>query len=172
MKFDFCNFRVSKTSRFFPFAVLAIWFLGFFLGTFAGSFSEPSFASMMHRYSFVSVSIVGSIFVICLPFLLLIFSILIHRVSLLLLISFLKSFAFGFVSFWFLIAFGELHWFIKGFLMFSNIGCSYIFVIFLYLFMTGTVSTYTILLGMGMDIILGLVDFCIVAPALSTSVLF
>ncbi len=171
MKYGVCNFPVPGNPKRYLFLFSVFWLVGFYLGTFVGSVSGIS-SSLMLRSSFGSLSIVGLISVIFFPLFVLAFAIYVRRYPLLLLISFFKSFSYGFTSVLILLAFGDVHWFIKGILMFSSTGCSVVFCVLIYRLITGAVTSRSILSGAIWDVLFGLADFWFVAPLLSASGLF
>ena len=148
-----------------------IWLAGFSLGTFSGSASDPSY-SMMLQLSQKPMSIVGLLGVICLSFLLTAFAVYFQPFYGLILVAFLKAFSFGFVSVLLKASFGSVHWFPRGMLMFSDLGCITVLGILWHRLIHGDGSYSSIAKATIFSLAFGLVDISVVAPLLETSGLF
>lgn len=101
--------------------IAILWILGLFLGMFCAVYAGDSLSSLMLGLPELPMSIVGLLCGMLMPFLLIAFALAFQLPWLLYMISFGKSFAFGFCAAGLQIAFGSAGWLARCVWMFTDL---------------------------------------------------
>lgn len=100
----------AKFCHTFHWLLAFVWSLGFLAGLSVFKLSAPSFISLMHGFSFGSVSIVGLIISVTFPFLISALAVLYSKPLLVFTVCFLKAFFFTLVSISVILCYGSGGW--------------------------------------------------------------
>lgn len=144
------------------------WCTGMVCGILLFVYDSGSLLSLMRSSVICSVSIVGLIYTVMLPFLFSAFAVLLFGAASLLLICFMKACFFSFVSFGIYYSFGSAGWLISGLLMLTDAVTSVLLYVFWLRILSGRCRSpfWDTLLFCLFGVIFGSIDHCIISPFL------
>lgn len=154
-----------KTS---PWLLALSWFLGMLLGVPAALAASEFLVPMMHESVQCSVSITGLLASTLLPFLLSAYAVSLSEPWLLLIISALKAFGFSYCACGVSLAFGQSSWLVRFLFLFSD----HCLIPVLYLYWLRHIhgqtktSVWELPACIGAALLVGSIDYCLIAPFL------
>ena len=154
-----------------------IWILSFFLGHLlgvlcSGSASEP-FLSGMHTAAGCRVSIIGLLSSVGLPFLLAAWAVYIRCPFLLVPIAFGKAFSFSCVGYRICTAWGDAGWLVAGLMMFGTLFSMPVLCWYCRCHIGGRDFSWVLFfMALACLVVIGIVDYCWIAPFLINIITF
>lgn len=156
------SFRRDKSYPLLYFS--CFWCFGFLLGCVTGLSAEPSFFPLM-RWTFSgSMSIVGLLSILCLPYLLTAFAVIYRIPRFLFIVSFLKAFLLGFTCALLKICFGEVHWVFMSLVLFTDFFSLLILMVLWLRAIQGCCLVSQIITGLCLSLGIGVFDFVFISP--------
>ena len=165
--------RTDLTSfwrKYGPLFLALSWFVGMLLGISAALTASEFLVPMMRESVKCSASIPGLLAATLLPFLLSAYAVSLSEPWLLLIISALKAFGFSFCASGVSLAFGQSSWLVRFLFLFSD----HCLIPVLYLYLLRHIRGHTELKAwefpvcIGSALLVGTIDYCLIAPFLVT----
>lgn len=156
-----------KTS---PWLLALSWLVGMLLGISAALAASEFLVPMMRESVKCSVSITGLLAATLLPFLLSAYAVSLSEPWLLLIISALKAFGFGYCASGVSLAFGQSSWLVRFLFLFSD----HCLIPVLYLYWLRHIrgqtkaAVWELPACVGFALLVGSIDYCLIAPFLVT----
>ena len=161
-----CNFSSSKPQLIKTLLLILAWSAGFLCGCIAMTHSDVDISLMLSAAS-GRMSIVGLVCVCILPFLLTAFAVSIHQTFWIIFLAFLKAFCLGFCFLAFKFAFGDMHWFYRALVLFSDLVCVWVLSILWFKVYVLNTSFHAITVSALVCLGFGLIDYCYISPFLA-----
>ena len=144
------------------------WILGLLLGILAVSSASEMIVPMMRSAVSGSVSIPGLLAATLLPFLFSAYAVYYSEPWLLLIISVVKSFAFGFCAFGIYLAYGQSAWLVRFLFLFSDVFMMPVLYVYWLRHISGQVQpkVWVNASCVAAALVIGSIDYCLIAPFL------
>lgn len=114
------NSLLAFWRKFSPWLLAFSWFLGMILGILAASAASEALIPMMYQSVQCSVSSPGLLVAAVVPFLLSAFAVSLSKPQLLLIVSLLKAFSYGYCACGISLTFGQSSWLVRLLFLFSD----------------------------------------------------